>query len=114
MAQDMAASILLLGDSNLSYAGDSGRWRRLWSCLRGTEDTSVVERTCGHAGCAVSFPLQQLRLGQRELLSLVTVVAELPSPTWAYIHAGQNDADYWSRRSTRTEELEDTFRQHLL
>ena len=109
----MAASVLLLGDSNLSYTHGGGRWASLLPYLRHRQVFSVAEQVCEGEGCFVFFPLQQLRLGSRERLALRTLIRHLPSPTWAFIHAGQNDADHWSRMSTRTHELAGAFRDHL-
>ena len=109
----MAASILLLGDSNLSFHDSAYQWWRTRGGMARQWEGSVAWQACRQGNSMAFFPMQQLRLGHREALAILTVVRNLPSPTWAFVHAGQNDADYWSRRSTRTEDLGRTFGLHV-
>ena len=111
------SSLLVVGDSNVSYYGTT---RQPWDW--------IARRSCGllnfpcmiqelrrAASCPVAYvPLSQLRgLGNITLL-LESTLSVLPKPTLVLILVGQNDADEWSRYSTRGPlELSASFRDTM-
>ena len=107
-------SILVIGDSNVSYSGtcqQPWRWAGRHSC--GTlHFPSMVELLQRTAPCPVGYvPLPQLRGAHDSDLTIRMAAQTLPRPCAAVILVGQNDADEWSRYSTRgPEDLKQNFR----
>ena len=118
VAQMAPQAVLLLGDSNFSFYGtrrQPWRWVSRWTC--GTiEYPSLIRRMQDAAPCPVAYiPLPQLRgLNSVEML-LESTARLLPKPAVCLVAAGQNDADEWSRYSTRGPvELQAEFRAVML
>ena len=107
------ASVIIIGDSNVSYSStrrQPWRWVSQHSC--GTfQFPPMVEILQRLAPCPVAYvPLPQLRVLHNISLTLQMTAHTLPKPCTAIILAGQNDADEWSRYSTRCpEELKGNF-----
>ena len=108
-------SLLFIGDSNLTYAGSTIWWRRLLSRLLGTYWASTLDHLIALAPCRVMYiPLAMLSESRKLEPSLYVTVQALPTPVIAILLCGQNDADWWSRQSTRVGgDLEAEFDAYL-